>query len=111
MSREIDIHQFAAAHAAGALVVDVRQPEEYVAGHVPGTRLLPLATVRDQLPDLPTDQPVFVICASGNRSYTAACWLAAAGVDAVPVAGGTSGWLRTGRPVVRGPHAHEAGTR
>jgi rhodanese-related sulfurtransferase len=104
MSREIDVQRFAAAHADGALVLDVREPHEYVAGHVPGARLLPLGTVSARAGDLPTDRQVFVICASGNRSCTAAGLLAAAGVDAVSVIGGTNAWSRSGRPVVRGPH-------
>ena len=118
MIREVDLPTFMAAHADGAVVVDVREPDEYLAGHVPGAKLLPLAGVPGRLRELPTDRPVFVICATGNRSLAAAGWMHAAGVDAYSVAGGTSGWTRMGRPVVSGPHdsvarqappAHRAG--
>lgn len=102
MVKEIDVHTFAAAHADGALVIDVREPFEYVAGHVPGARLMPLQVVPQRARELPVGQPVYVICASGNRSLTAASWLAQMGLDALSVAGGTSGWERAGHPVVRG---------
>ena len=102
MVKEVDVHTFAAAHADGALVIDVREPHEYVSGHVPGARLMPLDAVPQQGEELPAGQPVYVICASGNRSRTAASWLARLGVDARSVAGGTSGWLSAGFPVVRG---------
>jgi rhodanese-related sulfurtransferase len=49
--------------------------------------------------------PVYVICATGNRSLTAADFLARAGVDAWSVAGGTAGWQRAGHQVIRGAHA------
>jgi rhodanese-related sulfurtransferase len=51
---------------------------------------------------------VYVICASGNRSLTAADRMSRAGIDAYSVAGGTNGWARTGRPLVTGPHATAA---
>jgi rhodanese-related sulfurtransferase len=105
---EIDLQSFAAAHADGAFVLDVREPYEYVASHVPGALLVPMAHVHAHAGDLPKGQPVYVICASGNRSKTAASWLRAAGVDAISVAGGTGGWASQGRPVVRGPHANES---
>ncbi|MFD5463872.1 rhodanese-like domain-containing protein [Kitasatospora sp. NPDC127059] len=105
MTSEIDLDTFASAWADGGLVLDVREPEEYQAGHVPGAVLVPLA----KLPawaDAPADRPVYVICASGNRSLVAADWMCARGVDARSVAGGTRGWARVGRPLVTGSHPH-----
>jgi rhodanese-related sulfurtransferase len=103
--QQIDLDSFAAAHAAGGYVIDVREPDEYVLGHVPGARPVPLAHVASSLDDLPRSQPVYVICASGNRSHTAARQLRRGGVAAYSVAGGTGGWARTGRPIVTGAHA------
>lgn len=100
--QEVDVHTFAAAHADGAFVVDVRQPGEYVAGHVPGAWLIPLDTLPQQAEAMPMDRPVYVVCASGNRSLTAARWLAQLGVDARSVAGGTTAWTNLGHPVVQG---------
>jgi rhodanese-related sulfurtransferase len=108
MRPEIDVQAFAAAHADGAFVVDVREPGEYVGGHVPGARLIPLAQVLARRAELPSGERVFVICASGNRSKSATDWLRSAGVDAVSVQGGTSGWMAQGLPVVQGAHANES---
>jgi rhodanese-related sulfurtransferase len=101
--REVDLDVFAAAWAEGALVLDVREPEEYRAGHVPGARLAPLSILAAAVGEVPKGRPVYVICASGNRSQYGAERLAAVGADAVSVAGGTNGWARTGRPLVTGP--------
>ncbi|MFJ9542488.1 rhodanese-like domain-containing protein [Streptomyces sp. NPDC101225] len=108
MARETTQEAFAAAWADGALVIDVRQPDEYTAVHVPGARLMPLRTVPARCGELPTDRPVFVICASGNRSRTAADWMTSRGIDAYSVAGGTGAWARAGRPVAAGSHEHVA---
>lgn len=99
--REVNLDKFAAARADGAVVIDVREPFEYAAGHVPGARLLPLAQVPQYVGDLAGHGPVYVICATGNRSLAAAEYLHRNGVDAWSVAGGTSGWQRTGRPITR----------
>ncbi|MCI4045956.1 rhodanese-like domain-containing protein [Streptomyces sp. TRM75563] len=102
MAREVDLETFAAAWVAGAVVLDVREPEEYRAAHVPGAHLAPLSTPDAALPRVPKGRTVYVICASGNRSRWAADRLVAVGVDAISVAGGTRGWAGTGRPVVTG---------
>lgn len=65
---EISVEVFAAAHADGAFVVDVREPFEYVGGHVPGARLVPVGQLPSRVRELPRDERVYVICASGNRS-------------------------------------------
>jgi rhodanese-related sulfurtransferase len=102
---EVDLGTFAAAVATGATVVDVRQPSEYTAGHVPGARLVPLAQIPTRVEELRSAAPVYVICASGARSLTAAQFLIRAGVDARSVSGGTGEWVRSGRTVVLGQHA------
>lgn len=101
---EIDLDSFAAAHAAGGFVIDVREPDEYVDGHVPGARLMQLWRLGALAPEVPNGQPAYVICASGNRSKAGAGLLAQRGIEAYSVAGGTGGWTRTGRPIVTGAH-------
>lgn len=103
--REVGFEEFVAAHGHGALVVDVREGYEYVDGHVPGARWMPLAAVPQHARDLPKDRRVYVICATGNRSLAAADWMARAGIDAWSVAGGTSRWARAGHPLARGSAA------
>jgi len=100
--REIDQVMFAARHAEAPLVIDVREPEEYAAGHVPGARLVPMGAIPEKLDELPTDVAVYVICASGNRSLSVAQQLAKHGIDAWSVAGGTGAWAEAGRPIVTG---------
>ncbi|MQY14564.1 Sulfurtransferase [Streptomyces sp. RB5] len=102
MAREIDLDTFAGEWADGAFVVDVREPDEYREAHVPGAVLAPLSTLAGAYLALPEGRPVYVICASGNRSKAGADVLTNAGADTYSVAGGTRGWARAGRPVVTG---------
>ncbi|MBK9474751.1 MAG: thioredoxin [Tetrasphaera sp.] len=105
LPREISADDFAAAWSAEAVVVDVREPMEYRAGHVPGAELVPLRAIADKAPELPRDTPVYVICATGNRSLAGTDLLRRAGVEAYSVAGGTSAWASAGREIVVGPYA------
>ena len=102
---EIDVDDLARRHAAGAFVLDVRQPDEYEAGHVPGAVLVPLDQLEARAGEVPTDQPVLVICKSGGRSARAQQFLVTQGVDATNVAGGTMAWIDAGHRVVEGPEA------
>ncbi len=100
---EISIDELAAARAGGAVrLVDVRQPEEYETGHVPGVKLIPLADVVARVGELPVDGPVYVICQTGSRSQRAADYLRSVGVEAYNVAGGTKSWIDAGHAAVHG---------
>lgn len=105
---EIEIDELAARGSA-TTVIDVRQPDEYESGHVPGAVLIPLAEVPDRLGEVPTDEPVYVICQSGGRSRRASEFLVAQGVDATNVAGGTKAWIESGREVVTGSGSRDQG--
>jgi rhodanese-related sulfurtransferase len=98
---ELDIDRFAAAHQSG-VVVDVRERGEYAAGHVPGALLIPMGQLASRMDELDRSHPVYVICATGNRSRAMTDLLRAAGFDAANVAGGTTAWARSGRPVEGG---------
>jgi len=100
---EIDIDELAAGRAAGVPVIDVRQPEEYEAVHVPGAKLIPLADVVARLGEIPGQGPVYIICQSGQRSLRAAEFLRNQGVEAYSVGGGTKAWAESGHPTARGP--------
>lgn len=105
--RETDVDHLAEAMAAGGRVVDVREPDEYAAGHVPGAVLVPLGTVADHLDVFRGDGPTYVICKSGGRSMRACELVDAAGegIEVVNVAGGTMAWITSGRDTVGGDQA------
>lgn len=98
---EIDVDELARRRAAGAHVVDVRNPDEYVGGHVPGAVLLPLAELGERWQEVP-EGDVLVICRTGARSAKAVEVLNGAGRTTVNVAGGTMAWIDAGHPVVTG---------
>ena len=99
---EIDIAETARRHGAGTLVIDVREPEEYIEGHVPGAPLIPLGDVVERIDEFPATAEVLVICRLGGRSREAAEYLRSQGIDAVNVAGGTMAWIEAGQRVVTG---------
>lgn len=86
------------------VILDVRQDEEWAAGHIEGAVHVPL----DQLPDrmlyepgeLLSEQPLVVTCNGGGRARRAAAWLNRNGFDAVVLAGGMRGWLDAGHLIV-----------
>lgn len=81
------------------LLLDVREPDEFVRLRARGAVLLPLGSLPDRWPELPRDRPILVICATGNRSATATAYLLALGFgEVVNVAGGTTAWARLGLP-------------
>jgi rhodanese-related sulfurtransferase len=101
-SLEVDLDTFAAAHDAGAVVLDVRNPDEYESGHVRGAVLIPLGELGERQAEIPNGDPIYVICAMGGRSLQATKAMVEAGFPAISVAGGTKGWIEQGRPVVTG---------
>ena len=96
---ELDLDTFAAAHAGGGFVLDVREDDEFTAGHVPGAVHIPMNEVPGRLGELPDGQRVHVICATGNRSRAVSDYLQKQGVDAVNVTDGTAGWAGRGWPL------------
>lgn len=83
-----------------AVLLDVREDDEWRAGHAPGALHVPLGELPSRLPELP-EQPVHVICRSGRRSAQAVAWLmGAAGVESANVEGGMQAWAAAGRPMV-----------
>jgi hydroxyacylglutathione hydrolase len=84
-----------------AAVVDVREPEEFANGHVPGAVNLPQADLATRLDEVPRDRPVFVICQGGFRSLRAAQFLSQRGfADVVSVKGGTEAWRVAGGEMI-----------
>ena len=100
---EITIDEFAPEWESGAVVIDVRMPDEFAEVRVPGARLIPLPDLPDRLDEIPSDGDLYIICRSGARSARAAEFLAANGREAINVAGGTLAWVDSGRPIDAGP--------
>lgn len=87
---------------AGALLVDVREPDEWAAGHAAGAVHIPLGQLASRARELNKDREVLLICASGNRSSLATDLLRRSGHSrAMNVAGGTRAWVRAGLPLER----------
>jgi len=76
------------ARTAGGVMVDVRGKPAYDAGHVPGALHMPMAALRSRLPELPTNQPIFVHCKVGFTSYLAARVIAQSGREVYSLSGG-----------------------
>jgi rhodanese-related sulfurtransferase len=86
--------------AAGVFLLDVREDDEWTAGHAPDAIHIRLGDLGPRAEELPRDREVYVICRSGARSAYAAQTLAAAGFSTVNVADGMTGWAIAGRPMV-----------
>ncbi len=89
----------AAEVPADARLLDVREADEWAAGHAPGARHLPMSELTARLEELPDDDPLYVVCRSGGRSARVVQYLAAQGHNAVNVDGGMQAWAAGGRPV------------
>jgi len=84
------------------LVVDVRPPEEYVDGHIPGSKLIPLGELNKRINELPKNKEIICVCASGSRSHSATKFLAGAGYNAFDMQGGMFMWQRAKLPMKKG---------
>jgi rhodanese-related sulfurtransferase len=80
----------------GAALLDVREQEEWDAGHLADAQLIPLGELTARVGELPRDRRILVICRTGARSDRAAEFLAARGFDAVNVDGGLRAWVNGG---------------
>ncbi len=84
----------------GITLIDVRTPEEYSAGHIAGSRNIPLSSITAAIAELKGVGTVYVNCAAGGRSMQACDILARDGVDVVNLSGGISAWMQGGFDVV-----------
>jgi rhodanese-related sulfurtransferase len=86
--------------ADGARVLDVREPDEWDAGHIRGALHIPLGDVPARLGEVVGDEDLIVVCRSGGRSARAVTWLRRNGVEAINLDGGMGAWASAGRPMV-----------
>jgi rhodanese-related sulfurtransferase len=88
---------------ADAPLLDVREPDEWAAGHVEGALHVPIGQVVEKLPEITGfagDRRLYVVCKVGGRSAQVVGYLLRQGVDAVNVDGGLHAWEGAGRPLV-----------
>lgn len=83
-----------------AVLLDVREDDEWSAGHAPEARHVPMSQLTGRLDEVPEADPLYVICRSGGRSARVVAFLSQQGVSAVNVAGGMQSWAAAGRPLV-----------
>ena len=101
---EVSVQDAFSLREEGAFILDVRNQDEWDAGHVPGATLIPLPQLESRLAELPQGEDIVVICRSGNRSATARDILLGAGFSSVTsVTGGFNDWVRNGYDVEVGP--------
>ena len=84
----------------GVYLLDVREDDEWTAGHAPKAVHIALGELSAKVDEVPKDQPVYVICRSGARSGRATQALGANGWDVTNVSDGMQGWASAGRPMV-----------
>lgn len=96
-----DIPEVAIARLpADPVILDVREDDEWAAGHIAGAAHVPLTQLPARLDALPDAERLFVVCRSGGRSARATAWLCAQGIDAVNVEGGMMSWAAASRPML-----------
>lgn len=84
----------------GIILLDVREADEWAAGHAPNALHIPMSELAGRLEELPRDDNLFVICRSGGRSARVTAYLNGNGWDAVNVAGGMQSWANSGRAMI-----------
>jgi len=97
----VDAAEAIARTASGAWLLDVRESDEWEAGHSSAAHFLPMSQLSDRAGEVPSDAPVLVICRSGGRSAAVTGALRQAGIDATNVVGGMHAWRAAGGDVLR----------
>ena len=107
---EVATDEAIALVAHGTILVDVREQNEWDAGHAPDARLLPLSELQERDGELPFDTRLLIVCHSGMRSMRATAYLRDRGYDAVNVTGGMVAWAQAGGAVTApSPEANAPG--
>ena len=98
---KVDAHEALELLKGDAVLIDVREADEWRAGHAPIATHIPLSRVGTAMKRLPQGRPVIVVCRSGRRSSNAVNDLRRAGYDALNLSGGMHAWQQAGGAVVR----------
>ncbi|MDL2335663.1 MAG: rhodanese-like domain-containing protein [Chloroflexota bacterium] len=87
----------------GAFMLDVREPDEWAAGHISGATLIPLSQLPGRLAEVPRDRMIVTVCRSGHRAAEARDILLGTGFQGVSsMTGGMNEWIAAGFPVAVG---------
>ena len=97
---QVDATAAVALFHEGAVLIDVREPDEWQAGHAPQAIHIPLGELGAQISRMSTDHPLVIICRSGRRSDLATAALRTAGYDAYNFSGGMQAWHQAGGDIV-----------
>jgi phage shock protein E len=101
LPRDVDVQTTAALREQpDVMILDVREQDEWDAGHIPGAVFMPMGQVPDRLSEIPKDKTVIVQCRSGNRSSQVTDFLVQQGFTNVHnMTGGIKAWQTAGLPV------------
>ena len=103
LATTVSVAEAAALRDEGAFLLDVREPDEWAAGHIPDATLIPLGQLASRVGELERHRKVVVVCRSGNRSAEGRDILLAAGFPAVTsLDGGLTEWAQAGLPMETG---------
>jgi rhodanese-related sulfurtransferase len=100
---EVDVSQVPEGSDQTPYILDVREDDEWTAGHIDGAHHIPMMEVPARLGEIPMGEQILVICRSGHRSARVVDFLQAQGVDAANVSGGMHVWAALGRPMTGPP--------
>jgi rhodanese-related sulfurtransferase len=90
---------------AEVTLLDVREDDEWAAGHAPEALHIPMSELAQRLKELPSDKDVYVVCRTGGRSARVTAYLNGNGWDAVNIDGGMQSWHAAGKPLVSAEQA------
>ena len=90
---------YAGARLADLHLLDVREGDEWQAGHIAGAQHIPLGELRERLDELPKDRMILAVCRHGNRSEAATRGLRTLGYTVENLEGGVTAWSRAGLPL------------
>ncbi|GLZ32602.1 sulfurtransferase [Lentzea sp. NBRC 105346] len=103
----VEVADIPAELPEGTVLLDVREKDEWEAGHAPGALHIPMSEIGARLDEVPNDVSLYVICRVGGRSARVTQYLNQNGWDAVNVDGGMSHWAAAGRPLEGGSDGAE----
>lgn len=97
---QVTVSQVPVEFGPTAVLLDVREPDEWQRGHAAGAQHIPMGEVPARMHEINPDAELFVVCHAGGRSLRVAQYLQRNGFDPVNVDGGMAAWVGAGRAVI-----------